>query len=105
MRRSLLLLSLISLFASGGAAAMALAATHSVPAHAATHLITVRPVTGSGTPATGFHAKHEKGLTIDCTGASASPGAVDANIDLCSPSAAYAIACWKSATAHQALCI
>jgi hypothetical protein len=47
----------------------------------------------------------EHGNVADCSTADPSPGAVDPNIEFCSPSAAGAIACWKSATPHRLLCL
>jgi hypothetical protein len=71
----------------------------------ATHSVIVRPVRSAGQPVNGFHVKAENGDSIDCSFADPSPGAVDPNIEDCSPSAAYAIACWKAASAHHALCM
>lgn len=67
--------------------------------------VVVRPVTPAGRPATGYHVKAERQGSVDCSFAEPSPGAVDANIEECSPSAAYAVACWKTAGAHHALCL
>ena len=71
----------------------------------ATSRIVVRPVTQAGTPAQGvLVATDASAGSVGCTPADPSPGAVSRNIEFCSPSAAYAIACWKSATPHQVLC-
>ncbi|MBV9486679.1 MAG: hypothetical protein JO246_11530 [Frankiaceae bacterium] len=76
------------------------AAHHKTPA---TKAIVIRPVTAAGKAASGFQVKKEKGA-IDCKYAGPSIGAVDPDIDECSPAAAYAIACWKAAKAHHTLC-
>jgi hypothetical protein len=85
---------------------IATASEPSTAAPPATKSIIIRPVTSAGKPASGFHVSTQKGLSIDCSApAFPSPGAVDRNIQECSPSAAYAIACWKAAKAHHALCM
>jgi hypothetical protein len=104
MRRSLLLFGALALALSGGVGATAFASQRALPAHHPTHSIIVRPVTSAGTAAVGFHIKKGTGK-IDCKGASSSPGAVDPNIDFCSPSYQYAIACWQAAAANHALCM
>lgn len=71
----------------------------------ATHKVVVRPVTSTGHAAAGFHVKAQPNGSVDCSSRSPSPGAVSHNIEACSPSAEYAIACWKAATAHQVLCV
>jgi hypothetical protein len=104
MRRPVFLFGFLSAALVGGvSASVAATAPSVVPAHHATKSIVVRPVTPSGKPAAGFHAKKEKDA-IDCENAGPSLGAVDPNIDECSPSAAYAIACWKSSHAGRTLC-
>ena len=80
------------------------AGTATNAAHAATKVVVVRPVTSSGAAVTGFHVKTQHDVSIDCSSRQPSAGAVDRNIEECSPSAAYAIACWKAATSHHALC-
>lgn len=74
------------------------------PAAHVTHSVVVRPVTAAGHAASGFHVKVQH-VSIDCSSADPSPGAIDRDIELCSPSAAYAIACWKAATPGRALCM
>jgi hypothetical protein len=94
--------------ALAGAAATTTTATATAPSAAtppATHSVIVRPVTSAGQPASGFHVKAQKAGSIDCSFPDASPGAVGRNIEECSPSAEYAIACWKAAEAHHALCM
>jgi hypothetical protein len=106
MRLPLLVLAMLAAgLTVAPVAATAGAAT--VPASASTRVVTIRPVTGTGHAVHGFHvtAKRPNNDTIDCSFPSASPGAVDANIEECSPSAADAIACWKAAKAHHALCM
>jgi hypothetical protein len=71
----------------------------------ATARIVVRPVTEAGTPAPGvLVTSDQKAGTVDCRTREPSPGAVSRDIEFCTPSAAYAIACWKSATPRQVLC-
>jgi hypothetical protein len=71
----------------------------------ATARIVTRPVTQTGTPARGvLVATDAEAGSVSCTPADPSPGAVSRNIEFCSPSSAYAIACWKSATPHRVLC-
>ena len=70
-----------------------------------TQRVVVRPVTAYGHPVSGFHVRIERSGQVDCSFPEPSPGAVDKNILLCSPSAEYAIACWKSSTPHHALCM
>ena len=73
----------------------------------ATVRVVVRPVTTGGVPAPGFHATTLDAANagpLDCSTADPSPGAVDRDIEQCSPSAEDAVACWKSATPHRALC-
>lgn len=75
-------------------------------AGAATVRVVVRPVTSAGVPAPGVHVTvdHRKSDAVDCSTPDSSPGAVSRNIEWCSPSVAYAIACWKAATPHRVLC-
>ena len=65
----------------------------------ATESVVMRPVTGSGLPAAGFTVTDETTLTLDCgsTSFDARPSAVavDDNILACSPSSAFAVACWQ----------
>jgi hypothetical protein len=78
------------------------------PAEAApaTAKVVVRPVTASGHAAAGFTVKRQDpGFPVDCSYADPSPGAVSRNIEFCSPSAAYAVACWKAAQAGKVLCM
>ena len=87
-------------------AALALAVPDSASATSATARVVVRPVTAGGLPAPGFHAvvDHRQSDAVDCRTADPSPGALDRDIEWCSPSAAYAIACWKAAAPHRVLC-
>jgi len=87
-------------------ASLVLACPDSASATSATVRVVVRPVTAGGVPAPGYHAvvNRRKSDAVDCRSADPSPGAVDRDIEWCTPSAAYAIACWKAATAHRVLC-
>ena len=98
----------------GVVAAMVAAAGQGVGAHPSAHTgaakvnktlqIVRHPVTKNGHPGAGYTVKREQG-EIDCSFADPSPGARSKNIEVCSPSAAYAIACWKAAAPHHALCL
>jgi hypothetical protein len=88
----------------GGVLAVpASAASGSAPS--ATVRVYVAPVTAAGHAADGFAVKVEKDDVIECAPALTSPVSISPNVEECSPSAAYAVACWKSATLHQALCL
>ncbi|HZC70042.1 MAG TPA: hypothetical protein VE442_05075 [Jatrophihabitans sp.] len=67
--------------------------------------VVVRPVTSAGHHAAGFTVTGEPSGSVDCSVADPSPGAVNRNIEFCSPSAEYAIACWKAAAPHHVLCM
>ena len=72
----------------------------------ATIKVIVAPVTSSGHAASSFTVKKEKpGYPVDCRFKDPSRGAVSPNIESCSPSAAYAIACWKAAATGKVLCM
>jgi hypothetical protein len=96
------ILALCSLAAAAAALFGAGAATATTPA---TVRIVVRPVTVAGYPVAGYTVAQEPTGQVDCSYPDASPGAVNANILECSPSAEYAIACWKSATPARVLCL
>ena len=72
---------------------------------AATHLVVVRPVTSAGHVRAGFTGFAQSTGSVDCSIATPSPGAVSKNIEFCSPSAQYAIACWNAALAHHVWCM
>jgi hypothetical protein len=97
--------SALALAALGGtgAASAAPTATHALR----TAQLTVRPVTADGHAAPGYTVKPRRhdGFALDCRDKDPSPSAVDAGIDECSPSAAYAVACWRGAGTKQALCL
>jgi hypothetical protein len=71
----------------------------------ATHRVTIHPVTSTGHVSASFTLHAEPGQSVDCSARTPSPGAVSPNIEFCSPSAEYAIACWNAAAAQRALCI
>jgi hypothetical protein len=78
---------------------------------AATVVVVLRPVTRSGRPAPGYTVTDEPASTIMCGPTATvnlpvepSAVAVDGNILSCSPSAAYAVACWKNPAPSMALC-
>jgi hypothetical protein len=105
LRRVLIAVLSTVLVGAGITATAATASTPSAGTPAATQSIIIRPVTSTGKASSGFHVKAQgEKDAIDCSGRDPSPGAVDRNIEECSPSAAYAIACWKAATAHHVLC-
>jgi len=90
----------IALVSTDVASTSAHASAASAPA---TARLVIRPVTQSGTAASGFHVTKQSGA-VDCTTPDESAGAVNHDIERCSPSAAYAIACWKAAMPHRVLC-
>lgn len=71
----------------------------------ATAKVVVRPVTTAGHASAGYSVTGEPSEQVDCSVKSPSPGAVSPNIEFCSPSAAYAVACWKAAAPHRVLCL
>jgi hypothetical protein len=71
----------------------------------ATAKVVVRPVTATGRVASGFTLHVQSTGSVDCSDPLPSPAAVSKNIEFCSPSAEYAVSCWKSALAHRALCM
>lgn len=85
------------------AAADASSASSGAPV--ATKQIVVRPVTSSGHAVHGYSVRKESGVKLDCSYPSPSPAAVNKNILECSPSAAYAVACWKAAGHKRTLCL
>jgi hypothetical protein len=89
------------LLIAGAAALEPAAATTLAP----TVRIVVRPVTSTGHVRSGFTLTYEPSGSVDCSLAEPSPGAVNKNIEFCSPSAEYAVACWKAAALHRVLCM
>ncbi|HVT63617.1 MAG TPA: hypothetical protein VHD81_00500 [Mycobacteriales bacterium] len=72
----------------------------------ATVKVIVMPVTVSGTAASGFSVKkQDPGFPVDCRYKDPSIAAVSPDIETCSPSAAYAPACWKAAAPGKVLCM
>ncbi|HKC29855.1 MAG TPA: hypothetical protein VKB75_17705 [Jatrophihabitans sp.] len=71
----------------------------------ATARIVVRPVTASGQVRAGFTVTGQPNQQVDCSFRDPSPAAVSPNIEFCSPSAEYAVACWKAALPHRVLCM
>lgn len=94
-----LLIVAVTLF---GAPLVGLSAASAGTARTIVHV--VRPVTSIGQAAAGFTVQSSPGY-VTCNTANPSPGAVDPNIAVCTPSAAYAIACWKAAAAGRVLCL
>jgi hypothetical protein len=103
--RMRLVVSLVAVAAAVGVAALEAGANAAPAAASHTVKVVVRPVTASGHARSGFAVKAERNGLVDCSFPDASPGAVNKNILLCSPSAEYAIACWKAATPHRVLCL
>jgi hypothetical protein len=87
---------------------MATAADAAPARHAAaTQKIVVRPVNSHGLVADGFTRKDFSDRVFCTFGhgqGSVSTVTVDPGVFGCSPSAAYAIACWGAARAHHVLC-
>jgi hypothetical protein len=90
---------------SAGVLAVPASAATPAPAAPATVRVFVAPVDATGHAASGFSVKVEKDDVVECAPALTSPVSISPNVEECSPSAAYAVACWKSATPHQALCL
>jgi hypothetical protein len=97
--------ALVSLIVLGAVAVLAPTATDAAPVQR-TQRVVVRPVDRSGHPAAGYRVTADRNGAIDCgPPAEASPAATNANILYCSPSAAYAIACWQDSRTAHALCL
>lgn len=90
---AVLLISSVSSFAGASAAP------------APTTRVVVRPVTATGHVRAGFTVSAEPSGQVDCSSPDPSPGALSRNIEFCSPSFEYAIACWKAAAPHRVLCM
>jgi hypothetical protein len=103
MRRSVVV-SILAAAALGVGSLTAATTAAAISVPAAVRVSTVRPVTTAGRAAPGFSVTNQKS-GVDCADGDASLAAVDADILFCAPDAAYAIACWKSATAHHVLCL
>lgn len=99
--RALIVLAAAAAAVVTGAAALEESAAATTP----TVKVVVRPVTSAGHVRSGFTVIGEPTGSVDCSVADPSPGAVNRNIEFCSPSAEYAIACWKAALAHHVLCM
>ena len=97
MRSRLLLpLGLLLVLFTGCASPSSPASTSSAPS---TESVVMRPVTESGLPAAGFTITDDTTVTLDCGSTTFDPRpsavAVDDNILACSPSSAFAVACWQ----------
>jgi hypothetical protein len=103
MRRIAVLV--LSIFIVGGAAIAATLTPAAAHRTAATRITVVRPVNGSGHAQPGFSIRSGGRYPIDCRYPTPSPGAVSPNIEFCFPTAYYAVACWRAAAAHKALCM
>lgn len=103
MRATIAGLAVGVLAAAPVATAAASGTTHATPA--ATKKVVVRPVTSSGQAAPGFGVRGEPRGRVDCSFADPSAGAVSRNIESCSPSVEYAVACWKAAAHKSVLCL
>ncbi|HVY11441.1 MAG TPA: hypothetical protein VHB18_14975 [Mycobacteriales bacterium] len=73
-------------------------------AHHPTVRVVVRPVTASGHAVPGYTVTQSH-YAISCSPAAPSPVSISRNVETCSPSAAYAVACWKAAKRKHALCL
>lgn len=103
MRRiAVLVMSMLVLAGAVVAGTLAPAAAHR---GSATQIVVVRPVNASGHARPGYAITSGGRYPIDCRFPEPSPGAVSPNIEFCFPTALYAVACWKAAAAHKALCI
>lgn len=94
-------------FLAGCASQTSTSAPSEAP-NTATESVVIRPVTQSGLPAAGYTVTDDNAVTVDCGGTSAnarpSPVAVDDNILSCSPSSAYAVACWQDPAPSVVIC-
>lgn len=95
-------MSIVMLGGACAAGTLTPAAAHRITA---TQIIVVRPVNASGHAQPGYSIASERDFPIDCRFPNPSPTAVSPNIEFCFPTAAYAVACWKAAAAHKALCL
>lgn len=103
MRRFVVVL--MSMLVLGGAAVAGTLAPATARPSAATKVVIVRPVGAAGYPQPGITVSSGGRFPIDCRSPEPSPAAVSRNIEFCFPTAAYAVACWKAAAAHKALCM
>lgn len=107
--RSLLLVALaVPLGLLAGCASQASISSTSSTPPSATESVVVRPVTPTGLPALGFAVTNDNSVTVDCGGTSLaprpSPVAVDDGILACTPSSAYAVACWRDPSPSTVVC-
>jgi hypothetical protein len=101
--RRVALVVLAAVATAGTAVAAALpASANQVPP---TRVITVRPVNASGHAAPGYTITSNHDFQVDCRLREPSPGAVSPNIEWCSPTVAYPVACWNAAAPHRVLCL
>lgn len=91
-----------------GCTAQTLSTSSTEGSAGATDQVVIRPVSPAGLPAAGFTVTDDSVITIDCgtTPPNARPSlvAVDDNIISCSPSSAYAVACWKDPSPSTVIC-
>lgn len=107
MRMSLAAVTVVAVaVAVAGAAVAAGAGSSAMPAsHSSTVRVVIRPVTHAGSASTGYTVHGEQNGAVDCSYHDPSPGAVDRNIEFCSPSVEYAVACWNSTAPHHVVCM
>jgi len=98
----------IALVLLSGCAAQMSGSAPSAPPVVATERVVLRPVAQSGLPAAGYTVTDEDAVRVDCGSTSSntrpSPVAVDDNILNCSPSSAYAVACWQDPQPSHVVC-
>jgi hypothetical protein len=70
-----------------------------------TQITVVRPVNAAGYPVSNYTVTGEPTGGVSCSFPDPAPSAVSPNIEQCSPSAAYPVACWKAAAPHKVLCL
>ncbi len=96
---------LIALLAGCASPAPSSPSSASAPA---TESVVMRPITEGGLPAAGFTVTEETTVTLECGSASfderPSAVAVDDNIHACTPSSAFAVACWQDAAPGFVAC-
>jgi hypothetical protein len=102
MRRVAFLVLAVLPLAGAAVVAALPASAHRI---AATQVVVVRPVNASGHGEPGFTIRSERTFAVDCRFRQPSPGAVSPNIEWCSPTVAYPVACWDAAAPHRVLCL
>jgi hypothetical protein len=80
-------------------------ATHPSTAAGRTESVVLRPVTTEGVPSSGYRAVPATDQVQCSSIAEGSPVAVDDGIAFCTPTASFAVACWRAADTGHVLCL